>query len=132
MRKIDQKESAVVIIGSGAGGGTMAYELTKAGIPCVCLEAGPYLKPEDYTNDEWGAFGQMAWLDKRTTSGNWRVAKDFPGLPTWLVKAVGGTTTHWAGATPRFMEYEFKTKSTYGNIKAVSYTHLTLPTTPYV
>ena len=100
MKKIDQKESAVVVIGSGAGGGTMVYELTKAGIPCVCLEAGPYLKPEDYTNDEWGAFGQMAWLDKRTTSGNWRVAKDFPGLPTWLVKAVGGTTTHWAGATP--------------------------------
>ena len=48
-----------------------------------------YLKPEDYTNDEWGAFGQMAWLDKRTTSGTWRVSKDFPGLPTWLVKAVG-------------------------------------------
>ena len=62
----------------------------------------------------------MAWLDKRTTSGNWRVAKDFPGLPTWLVKAVGGTTTHWAGATPRFMEYEFKTKSTYGDVKGAS------------
>ena len=120
MKKIDQKESAVVIIGSGAGGGTMTYELTKAGIPCVCLEAGPYLKPEDYTNDEWGAFGQMAWLDKRTTSGNWRVARDFPGLPTWLVKAVGGTTTHWAGATPRFLEYEFKTKSTYGDIEGAS------------
>ena len=47
MKKIDKKEKAIVIIGSGAGGGTMAYELTKAGIPCVCLEAGPYLKPED-------------------------------------------------------------------------------------
>ena len=55
----------------------MAYELTKAGIPCVCLEAGPYHKKEDYVNDEWGAFLQMAWLDTRTTSGNWRVAKDF-------------------------------------------------------
>ena len=75
MKKIDKKEKAIVIIGSGAGGGTMAYELTKAGIPCVCLEAGPYHKKEDYVNDEWGAFLQMAWLDARTTSGNWRVAK---------------------------------------------------------
>ena len=74
----------------------MAYELTKAGIPCVLLEAGPFHKKEDYVNDEWGAFLQMAWLDARTTSGNWRVAKDFSGLPTWLCKAVGGTTTHWA------------------------------------
>ena len=48
MKKIDQKEKAVVIIGSGAGGGTMAFELTKAGIPCVCLEAGPFHKKEDY------------------------------------------------------------------------------------
>ena len=120
MKKIDQKESAVVVIGSGAGGGQIVHQLTKEGIPCVCLEAGPWHKPEDYTNDEWGAFLQMAWLDKRTTSGNWRVAKDWPGLPSWLVKAVGGTTTHWAGATPRFLDYEFKTKSTYGKLEGAS------------
>ncbi|MEM9140995.1 MAG: NAD(P)-binding protein, partial [Pseudomonadota bacterium] len=113
---IDQNEAAVVIIGSGAGGGTMAHELTKAGIPCVVLEAGPFLKPADYTNDEWAAFGQMAWLDTRTTSGSWRVANDFSGLPTWLVKAVGGTTPHWAGATPRFRDNEFKAAPTYVDI----------------
>ena len=120
MKKINKNEEAVVVIGSGAGGGTMVYELTKAGIPCVCLEAGAFIKPEEYVNDEWPSFSQMAWLDKRTTSGNWRVAKDFPGLPTWLVKAVGGTTTHWAGATPRFLDYEFKTLSTYGEIAGAS------------
>ena len=120
MTKIDKNEEAVVVIGSGAGGGTMVYELTKAGIPVVCLEAGQFIKPEEYINDEWPSFSQMAWLDKRTTSGSWRVAKDFPGLPTWLVKAVGGTTTHWAGATPRFLDYEFKTQSTYGDIAGAS------------
>ena len=120
MAMIAHDEAAVVIIGSGAGGGTIAYELTRAGIACVLLEAGPYLKPEDYRNDEWEAFSQMAWLDTRTTSGSWRVARDFSGLPTWLVKAVGGTTTHWAGATPRFVDHEFKALSTYGAVEGAT------------
>lgn len=116
MNQIAQDEAAVVIIGSGAGGGTLAYELTAAGIPCVLLEAGAFIRNEDYHNNEWEAFRQMAWLDARTTSGSWRVAKDFPGLPAWIVKAVGGSTTHWSGATPRFKDYEFKAKSTYGDV----------------
>lgn len=116
MSSISLDEKVVVIIGSGAGGGTLAYELTKAGVPCVLLEAGPFLKNEDYHNNEWEAFRQMAWLDPRTTSGSWRIAQDFPELPAWIVKAVGGTTTHWSGATPRFKEYEFKARSTYGEV----------------
>ena len=105
--QIAESEPTVVIIGSGAGGGTVAHELTRRGVPCVLLEAGPYLTGEDYENDEWAAFSQMAWLDMRTTSGSWRVSQNFPNLPAWIVKAVGGTTTHWAGATPRFMRHEF-------------------------
>jgi choline dehydrogenase-like flavoprotein len=113
---IDLNENAIVIIGSGAGGGTLAYELTKRGIPVVVLEAGGYLTNEDYVNDEWEAFNQMAWLDPRTTSGSWRIARDFPNLPAWIVKAVGGTTTHWSGATPRFKAHEFAARSTYGRV----------------
>lgn len=113
---IAQTDQAVVIIGSGAGGGTLAYELTARGIPVVVLEAGPFLRPEDYENDEWAAFNQMAWLDKRTASGSYRLARDFPNLPAWIVKAVGGSTTHWSGATPRFRAYEFLTKTYYGGI----------------
>ena len=41
MASIDfQDQSAVVIIGSGAGGGTLAHELTRRGIKVVVLEAG--------------------------------------------------------------------------------------------
>jgi choline dehydrogenase-like flavoprotein len=105
---------AVVVIGSGAGGGTLANELCQRGIPTILLEAGPHLTQDDWTNDEWAAFGQMAWTDMRTTSGSWRVARDFPNLPAWTVKAVGGTTTHWAGACPRFKPYEFRARSAYG------------------
>ena len=53
----------------------------------------------------------------RTTSGSWRVHKDFPNLPAWIVKTVGGTTTHWAGASLRFQEHEFKEAgTTYGHV----------------
>lgn len=117
---VDQDEPAIVIIGSGAGGGTLAYELTAKGIPVVVLEAGPYLTHDDYVNNEWESFNQMAWLDPRTTSGSWRIAQDFPNLPAWLVKAVGGTTTHWSGATPRFKAHEFKTRSVYGRVEGAS------------
>ena len=116
MATIEHDDPVVVIIGSGAGGGTIAHELTTKGVKCVLLEAGPHLTADDYVNDEWPAFSQMAWLDMRTTSGSWRVARDFPNLPTWIVKAVGGTTTHWAGATPRFMEHEFRIRSVYGDL----------------
>ncbi|MGV8846586.1 GMC family oxidoreductase [Tessaracoccus sp.] len=120
MATINEKDPVVVIIGSGAGGGTLAHELTTQGIKCVVLEAGPHLTRDDYENDEWRAFSQMAWLDMRTTSGSWRVAKNFPNLPAWIVKAVGGTTTHWSGATPRFMDHEWKTRSTYGALEGAN------------
>ncbi len=113
-------DSVVVIIGTGAGGGVLANELAQKGISVVSLEAGGRYLPEDYINDEWESFGQLAWLDPRTTSGDWRVAKDFSGLPAWIVKAVGGTTTHWAGASIRFQEHEWKAKTNYGAVEGAN------------
>jgi choline dehydrogenase-like flavoprotein len=113
-------DSVVVIIGSGAGGGTLANELCQKGIKVVNLEAGKRESPASFLNDEWKSFGQLAWLDPRTTSGNWRVAKDFSGLPAWICKTVGGTTTHWAGASLRLQAHEFKAKSTYGEVAGAS------------
>ena len=113
-------DSVVVIIGTGAGGGVLANELAQKGVGVVALEAGGRYLPSDYLNDEWASFGQLAWLDARTTSGDWRVAKDFSGLPAWIVKAVGGTTTHWAGASLRFQDHEWKAASTYGNVQGAS------------
>ena len=109
--------SVAVIIGSGAGGGTLANELTQKGINVVLLEAGKRQSSATFVNDEWPSFKQLAWLDKRTTSGTWRVAKDFPNLPAWVCKTVGGTTTHWAGASLRFQEHEFKAQTTYSDVK---------------
>ena len=109
-------DSVVVIIGTGAGGGTLANELAQKGVDVVSLEAGARHNPEDFVNDEWASFGQLAWLDTRTTSGDWRVAKDFSGLPAWIVKSVGGTTQHWAGASLRFQDHEFRVQTEYGDV----------------
>ena len=112
MAKFDQSDDSIVcIVGSGAGGGTLGNELAQKGIKVVILEAGPRTELQDFVNDEWASFAQLAWSDMRTTSGSWRVGRDFPNLPAWVVKSVGGSTVHWAGASLRFEEHEFKTRT---------------------
>ena len=109
-------DTVVCIVGSGAGGGTLGNELAQKGIKVVILEAGPRNEIQDFINKGWESFAQIAWSDMRTTSGSWRVARDFPNLPAWIVKSVGGSTVHWAGASLRFEEHEFATRTAYGNI----------------
>lgn len=121
MAKFDMNDdNVVVIIGTGAGGGVLANELAQKGVKVVAFEAGGRHLPEDYVNDEWGSFAQISWLDTRTTSGNFRLAKDFSGLPSWIVKAVGCSTIHWAGASLRFQEHEWKARTTYGDVQGAS------------
>ncbi|WP_298353234.1 GMC family oxidoreductase [Rhodoblastus sp.] len=109
-------DNVVVIIGSGAGGGTVGNELAQKGVNVVVLEAGKRYDITDFINDEWASFAQLAWTDARTTSGTWRVAKNFPNLPAWIVKAVGGTSIHWAGASLRLQAHELKALTTYGHV----------------
>ena len=74
-------DSVVVIIGTGAGGGVLANELAQKGVKVVALEAGGRYLPEDYINDEWESFGQLAWLDARTTSGSTWPAFEYASIP---------------------------------------------------
>jgi choline dehydrogenase-like flavoprotein len=80
-------DSVVVVIGSGAGGGTLSNELTQRGASVVCLEAGPRLTLSDIVNDNATMFGRLSWLDKRIGTGDLNA-----GLPLWVCKTVGGTT----------------------------------------
>ncbi len=95
-------DSVVVVIGSGAGGGTVSNELAQRGIDVVCLEAGHRLTLADVVNDAAEMDQKMGWHDKRL------------GAPVWLCKTVGGTTMRWSGVTPRFRDFEFRSRSTYG------------------
>ncbi len=50
----------VVIVGSGAGGGTLANELCRKGVEVVLLEAGKRHTPDDFVNDEWEMFFKLS------------------------------------------------------------------------
>ena len=109
-------DSVAVIIGSGAGGGTLGNELASKGIDVVILEAGQRRQLAEFVNDEYGGWDMFTWKDKRTCSGTAPFTKDFPEAPTWICKTVGGSTVHWVGNSFRFMEREFRPRSTYGEI----------------
>ena len=124
MAKFDLNDSGVVVIvGSGAGGGTLGNELAQKGVKVVILEAGARIENQDFVNDEWESFTQLAWSDMRTTSGSWRVGAlsqpaaeaDVAGAPepsapdggdtaaptTLLVD--GGGTVRWTFRPDRFL-----------------------------
>jgi choline dehydrogenase-like flavoprotein len=53
MPRFDENDSdVVVVVGSGAGGGTLANELCQGGVKTVVLEAGAHHKSDDFVDDE--------------------------------------------------------------------------------
>jgi choline dehydrogenase-like flavoprotein len=112
--------SAVVVIGSGAGGGTIAHELCNRGIRVVLLEAGKYIRQDEFRDDEMFAYQQLSWLDKRIATGNWAAAKYAPDMPSWTAKTVGGTTVTWNGLSYRAQSHEFRARTLYGDIEGTN------------
>lgn len=121
----------VVIVGSGAGGGMAAYELTKAGARVALLEAGEHW---DNTNSRYSAMLKMPYDSPRRGSstadrpfgewdaniGGWQI----PGEPYtraegtrfdwWRARMLGGRTNHWGRISLRFGPDDFKRKSIDG------------------
>ncbi|MDQ6706401.1 MAG: GMC family oxidoreductase N-terminal domain-containing protein, partial [Acidobacteriota bacterium] len=120
--------SDVLIIGSGASGGMAAYTLTKLGIGCTMLDAGP---PVDFTRDRafkavyelpYRGFGRPGRFPHVTqanefTANLWADEKQNPYTydPNdpyyWVrVRLIGGKTLVWGRAAWRLSDYEFKCK----------------------
>jgi len=121
----------VVVIGSGAGGGTAVKVLTDRGLDVALLEAGPMLNPSTdfkehlmpYQVDHRGAgphaelyFGQQAQALGyfAAPNGNWSI----PGEPYTVARGsrfqwfrsriLGGRTNHWGRISLRFSDYDFQ------------------------
>jgi choline dehydrogenase-like flavoprotein len=99
-----------VIVGTGAGGGTLACRLAEAGFSVVGLDAGPWFRPlEDFASDE-AEQTKLYWTDDRISGG---------GNPLQLGsnnsgKSVGGSTVHFAMVSLRFRPEWFKSRSLLG------------------
>jgi glucose dehydrogenase len=109
-------EIEVCIVGAGAAGGVMAWELARRGIQVVVLESGPrhdFARRADYTRrfvrgeNPWET--PLAELDRYTTGGR------IPYQLEWRrARGVGGSTLHWEGYTLRFHASDFRLRTLYG------------------
>src|SRR5438874_13427629 len=81
----DEDEVDFAIVGTGAGGGTLACKLAEAGFSVVAFDAGPYWRPlEEFASDEYEQ-KKLFWLGERITGGEdpQLPAGSFPGgFPT--------------------------------------------------
>ncbi len=82
-------EADVVIVGSGAGGGVIAAELSAAGRSVVVIEAGPFLDEAHLPADELDAFSRL-YL-------NHGLLTTWDGAVTMLAGSAvgGGTLVNW-------------------------------------
>jgi len=97
----------VCIIGTGASGGIVAYELARRGISVVALEAGKRHDPATFTQDELHGLTHLYWSEPRTVAGA------HPCMP-FGGHGVGGGSLVYGGACWRFHESDFRTRERDG------------------
>ena len=98
------------IVGTGAGGGTLACKLAEYGFSVVAFDAGPYWRPlEDFASDE-DHQEKLYWTDERIVGGEnpLQLGANNSG------KSVGGSTVHFAMVSLRFRPEWFKSRSLLG------------------
>ena len=111
MREFSDREAVdFVIVGTGAGGGTLACRLAEHGFSVVALDAGPYFRPlEDFASDE-AEQTKLYWTDDRIVDGDnpLQLGSNNSG------KSVGGSTVHFAMVSLRFRPEWFKSRTALG------------------
>jgi choline dehydrogenase-like flavoprotein len=124
----------VVVVGSGAGGGTVTNVLANLGVSVLLLEAGPMLSMSDLKEHMWpynvphrgaGAKGQAytggptGFTYSATFGGAQLEGEPYTVAPgsdfSWFrSRILGGRTNHYGRVTLRMAGYDFKPRSTDG------------------
>jgi choline dehydrogenase-like flavoprotein len=89
-----------VVVGSGAGGGAVAFGLTRAGMRTCVLEKGPAYTEADFVHDELAIARRGFFVPSAFDEPN-LVARDggkaTPTADGWISCCVGGGTVHMMG-----------------------------------
>jgi len=104
------EEVDFAIVGTGAGGGTLACRLAEKGFKVVAFDAGAWWRPlEEFASDETHQ-EKLFWTDERICDGDnpLKLGNNNSG------KAVGGSTVHFAMVSLRFRPEWFKSRSLLG------------------
>jgi len=106
----ESEEVDFAIVGTGAGGGTLACKLAEAGFSVVAFDAGPFWRPlEDFASDEREQ-EKLYWTDERITGGDDPLELGINNSG----KGVGGSTVHFTMVSLRFRPDWFKSRSRLG------------------
>ncbi|MDQ7085573.1 MAG: GMC family oxidoreductase [Sulfurovum sp.] len=120
----------VVIIGSGASGGAVAYTLCKAGYKVAVLEKGRLLNRKDFSKDELAycrrdlitpnLFDEYHTIDEKI-EGKWVSKPTYvSGWSFWNGNVVGGSSNFMSGMLHRLHPDDFRLKSKYGDIEGAN------------
>jgi len=127
---MSQSKFDVVIIGSGASGGAVAYTLSKAGYKVAVLEKGRLIKRDEFTKDELAycrrdlvtpnLFDEYHVIEEMV-DGKWEGTPTYDsGWSFWNGNVVGGSSNFMSGMLHRMHPDDFRLKSKYGPIKGAN------------
>ena len=101
----------VLVIGAGAAGGIVTKVLADAGLHVVCLDQGPWFRPDakPHPRPDWEWQRATRWATEVNVR---RLANDYPvdtaSEHTLMWNGVGGSTTVYTAVWPRLRPSDFR------------------------
>jgi len=108
---IDDQSYDLIIVGTGAGGGTIAYKLAASGKKILILERGDFMPLEEQNRSNVDIFKR----DRYHAPEQWYDRSGEPFSPQ-MNYGVGGNTKIYGAALLRFRERDFETVQHQGGI----------------